>query len=290
MLNLVDRAIGELLDQEWQSPPDKPEIFFSIPDESWRLRVTSGGAMRLNVYLYEVRENRNFRRSSPDDIELASGAYVVSQPPVYVDCHYLITAWSATEPTDQLEPVVDEHQVLAEAMRVLLASPEVVPSALGVPTGGKVFDNARVSLTVAPPEPARVLNDFWSTMKLPWRPAVMLIVTAPLDLLVDTPPTPIVTTFVHRFKVLDNGIVEELIQMGGLVLNASDGTPLTNAIVTRVATSQAVRTDGRGRFVFSKLQRGVHAFRASAPGMQDLQRDIDLPAGPADTHVFKLTP
>ena len=100
-------------------PPAKPGFFFTIPDEDWRTKVKTGMGLRLNIYLYKVNENRNFRRAAWDTIELADHSVVLSQPPVYLDCHYLISAWSATEDSELASPVLDEHQVLSEAMRIL---------------------------------------------------------------------------------------------------------------------------------------------------------------------------
>src|SRR6185369_1073236 len=100
-----------------------------------------------------VRENRDFRRASWDNVPVTTNTVALSQPPVYLDCHYLISAWSATDDTDATSPVPDEHQVLSEAMRVLLRNADVVPAALAVPGGGQVFQNAHVYLSVALPEP-----------------------------------------------------------------------------------------------------------------------------------------
>src|ERR1043165_165690 len=199
MLKQVDNLILKLLDTQWTPPPAKPGFFFTVPDADWLTRVKAGTGLRLNIYLYEVRENRDFRRSAWDNVQQPDNSVVLSQPPVYLDCHYLLSAWSATEDSELASPILDEHQALSEAMRILLRNPDVVPATLGVSGGGDVFQQAHIYLSVAPPEPPRVSNDFWSTMKLPWRPAVMLNVTAPLDVLQDSAPSPPVMTLIQRF-------------------------------------------------------------------------------------------
>jgi uncharacterized protein DUF4255/carboxypeptidase family protein len=245
--------------------------------------------MRLNIYLYEIRENRNFRRAEWDQIALPDRTVVLSQPPVYLDCHYLISAWSSAEDSEMTTPVLDEHQTLSEAIRVLLRNPDVIPAALGI-GNGVVFKNAHVYLTVAPPEPPRVLNDFWSTMQLPWRPAVMLVVTAPLDLLLDSAPSPIVTTLIQRFALIGSAVVEQLIDIGGFVVKAIDGSAIAGATVNWVDEGQTVTTDSQGRYLFVGMVPGVHSFSASAPGMTTINRNINVPADPPDTHIFKLAP
>jgi hypothetical protein len=292
MLNLVDILIRELLDKGWTTspPPDKPGFAFTIPDGGWQTKVKTKTNMQLNIYLYEVRENRDFRRAPWDNIPLANNTSVLSHPPVYLDCHYLISAWSPTEDSEMASPILAEHLVLSETLRVLLRNPDVVPAALGVIGGGPVFQNAHVYLTVAPPEPPRILNDFWSTMKLPWRPAVMLVATAPLDLLLDSPPSPVVTTLIQRFLVIPSATVEESIDIGGLVLKAADQKPIPGALVERLDSNDTATTDAQGRFVFTGISRGVHKFRASAAGMTPIERNIDVPADPPATHIFKLSP
>jgi hypothetical protein len=296
MLNLLDDLITNVLDSGWTAtpPPAKPGFFFTVPDDSWRTKVKAGTSERLNVYLYEVRENRDFRRSSWDVVGLADRSAALSHPPVYLDCHYLISAWSPAEDSEAIDPVRDEHLLLSEALRVLLRMPEVTPATLGIAGGGPVFQQARIYLNVAPPETPRVLNDFWSTMKLPWRPAILLVATAPLDLLQDTPLGPLVTTFIQRYA--PNGLagsVEEWIQIGGWVLRNADNAPIAGATVRRVATGghvlEEVLTDVQGRYTFAGLPRGVQHMHVEAPGMTAIDRDLDLPDAPPEDHMFKLS-
>jgi hypothetical protein len=240
--------------------------------------------------MYEFRENRNFRRASWDQAELADRSFVLSPPPTYFDCHYLISAWSAAEDSELTNPVLDEHLVLAEASRVLLRNPEVIPGAIGVAGGGEVFQQARVNLSVAPPEPPRVLNDFWSTMRLPWRPAIMLVVTAPMDLFQDSPPAQAVTTFVQRLGRIGEADSEEWIDIGGFVIRAADNQPIAGATVTRLPQNQSTTTDSQGRYLFTRLKRGMQRLRASAPSLRAIERDIDIPGDPGSTHTFALSP
>jgi hypothetical protein len=292
MLKEVDNLILKVLDAGWTTtpPPAKPGFFFTVPDSDWLTKVKAGTEMRLNIYLYEVRENRDFRRAAWDNVELPDRSVALSQPPAYLDCHYLISAWSPAEDSELASPILDEHQLLSEAMRVLFRSPDVVPGAIGVAGGGPVFQRAHVYLTVAPPEPSHVLNEFWSTMKLAWRPAVMLVVTAPLDVLSDAPSSPVVTTLIQRHAIIGGVGVEELIDIGGLVLKAADQSPIAGATVARLDGDDAATTDAQGRFVFTGIRRGVHKFRASATGMTPEERDINIPVDPPANYIFKLAP
>ena len=245
--------------------------------------------------MYEMRENRDMRRAAWDVIDSPTIPISSSHAPVYFDCHYLLSAWSPEEDSEATSPVLTEHQILAETLRVLLRNPDVIPAALGL-NGGPVFQQAHVYLTVSPPEAPRVLNDFWSTMKLPWRPAVQLVVTAPLDLLQDTPPGPPMTTLIERYGVsldaqnMSSGI-DEFIQIGGWVMDGVANAPIAGATVQRLdggSTLEAVTTDAQGRYTFLGLRRGTHTVRASAAGKAPQQKNLILPdALPAEL-VFTL--
>lgn len=296
MLNLLDQTIRTVLDTGWTAapPPAKPGFYFTIPDADWQTRVKAGVGNRLNIYLYEVRENRDFRRAEWDVILLPGNTAVQSRPPAYFDCHYLISAWSPVEDSEATTPILDEHQVLAEALRVLMRNPEVRPVDLGIVGGGPVFQQARVCLTVAPPETPRVLNDFWSTMKLPWRPGIQLVATAPLDLLQDTPPAPLMTTFIQRYlSIGGTGNAEVWIEIGGWVLRNADSSPIQGATVQRISTAgdllEEVQTDDQGRYILTDLRTGINRVRVSAPGFATIVRDLDVPAGPPEDHIFKLS-
>jgi hypothetical protein len=289
MLDLLDSVIDKVLDSGWVAPPAKPERSFAIPDDSFRTKVAN---LTLNIYLAEARENKDFHRAEFDTITLPDRTSVLSRPPSWFDVHYLISAWSPVQPNDIASGVADEHAALGGALRVLLRNPDVVPGGLGVPGGGDVFQNAHIYLTVAAPETPRVVHDFWNTMQLPWRPAISLIATAPVDPLFDTPPSPPMITFVQRYGLIGGAVAptfEELIQIGGWVLRLADDSPIPGATVTRVATGEQATSDSQGRFTFTGLPPGTHKIRAAAAGFTTIERDLNLPDGPPDSHVFRLS-
>lgn len=118
----------------------------------------------------------------------------------------------------------------------------------------------------------------------------MLTVTAPLDLLMDSPPSPVVTTLIQRYALIGSPTVEEWIEIGGLVLKAANQSPIQGATVTRLDNNEQVITDAQGRYIFTGIRRGVYTFLASANGMTPIQRNINIPAGPPADHIFQLVP
>ncbi len=288
MLKLLDQVVETVLANGWSLAPT-PLFAFSVPDRDWQTRVKADMAnQRVNIYLYEVRENRDFRRPGWD---------VVARPD-RTTVHYLISAWSPMVDNDMVNPVPDEHRLLGEVLRVLMRQPDVSPAALGVIGGGPVFQSAHVYLTVAPPEPPRVLNDFWGTMQLPWRPAVQLVATAPLDLLRDSsPPVPPVSTLIQHYALRGDPDplaspaatkYEESILIGGLVLR-TDGTPVAGATVRRVDTGERVTSDAGGRYVLGGLKSGSISLHVTATGLAPADRTFTVPAADPNDYVFKLT-
>ena len=141
-----------------------------------------------------------------------------------------------------------------------------------------------------------MLNDFWSTMNLPWRPAIQLIVTAPLDLVDDVALGPAVLTLLQRYVMLDGtNNLEEVILLGGWVLSAVDDSPLPSASVQRLVGTggnarivETVQTDSQGRFVFTGLRGNTHRLNAAFPGLTDLARTVNVVNATFDDHIFRL--
>jgi hypothetical protein len=311
VLRSVDETLAKLLTKGWVPPAATPEVIFEPPDgDAWRARVKNLGKVSLNVYLIDVRENATFRRSDWDSLEQADDAKVSWRPPAYVDAHYLVSAWSPATDDSPIGQTKDEHFVLSEALRRLLRNPEVLPHGVlddptyppsKLDTREDVFNDWRMYLTTAASESSRALSEFWTTMKQPWRPAIQLIVTAPLDLRSPlVPDGPPVTTFVRRYTSFTSDIendpnptgplIEEAIDFGGRVLRQSNNTPIKDANVVYVRTGRTMKTDEFGHFVLAGLRRGRHTIRVSAPGfVLAIQRDLDVPDGPLADHTFKLS-
>jgi hypothetical protein len=303
VISFVDQLVETILDTGWTRtpPPVKPGFYYTVPDDKWQTKLMGGHGARLNIYLYEVRENRDFRRSDWDAVRLPEGTIVPSHPPVYFDCHYIISAWSPIEDTEAVSPISDEHAMLGEALRIILRNPDVNPAAFGITGGGVTFGQAHVYLALAPPEGPRVLNDFWSTMKVPWRLAVQLIVTAPLDPLWEGVPALPLAALVQRYgQIHASGIgdqmligIDEQVLIGGLVLDRLTHAPLVNATVRRLqapggAALAEIATDSQGRFAFSGLGSGPLYLHVEATGRPSIDRTLAVPAGALADHIFEV--
>lgn len=253
------------------------QVGFAPPDSDWANVVTGMAPKRaVNVYLADLRENRalrsNERRTSADG--------TVEPAPMRVDCHYLVSAWSPA--VDRATRTLDEHAVLAEALRVLGGSP-----ALAV-------DGHDLPVTIVPPEGFAKLAEFWGTMgqSRPWKPAIPLVVTVPVTGEPDL-AGPAVTTAFAEFRVDGDPAGAEIRTMiAGVVrdggLNAA--VPVARAWVQLSTTTgrelQTVWTNSAGEFRFPDVVPGDYRVRVRAAAHDEL---ADVPVTvPSSTGHYDL--
>lgn len=105
------------LPKDWFSDHHKLSITFDAPTKE----TIKDEGLALNLFLYDVRENRELRTNEPLR-ERQGNTMKISRPPVRVDCSYLITAWAkeAHEPG-----VIDQHNILSATMIALLRYPTI---------------------------------------------------------------------------------------------------------------------------------------------------------------------
>lgn len=79
------------------TPPSvvEEQVGFQPPDENWRTHVlVMGTRQALNVYLFDLRENRKLR--SNEKVRRPQKCLVIEEPaPARLDRYHLIIAWSA---------------------------------------------------------------------------------------------------------------------------------------------------------------------------------------------------
>lgn len=286
MIPHLDNAIRELLMQEVGAlrpppPPTPPppvteqQVRFQPPDEAWRNHVsTLGTLLALNVYLVDLRENRKLR--SNKRVRRFENGVVEDEPaPMRLDCHYLISAWSPTDPSPTAEPSVDEHLLLYEVSAVLVDNAPLNPSRIFPPGSAalaaipEAIRDLDLPTEVLPPEGFPKLAEFWGAMGTGalWKPVVYLIVTLPVEYSREI-AGPMVTTRITEYRRSDHpDTAETFIKIGGHVLDATvdPPLPLANAWVQLESVGgeamHTTRTDARGRFTFDRLQAGSYQLR-----------------------------
>jgi len=157
MIDDLDRSLENLLKREL--PPKLVEqitISFATPDGQFPPASVTLPA--IDLFLYDVRENRDLRDNEWRIERQSDGTAVRKAPPVRVDCSYLITAWpSETSNT----PARDEHHMLGEVMKALLRH-STIPSA--VLEGSLVGQHPPLPASTLQPGRLQSLAEFWQAL------------------------------------------------------------------------------------------------------------------------------
>jgi hypothetical protein len=291
MIRDLDEMLRRLLREVPELTSDV-QIGFRPPDEDWRTEVFNLQQVAVNVYMVDVRENRKLRSNAQVRVGEQNGQVIYDQAPVRVDCHYLITAWSPAQPGLAVEPTLDEHHLLYQVMAVLVNNEPLNPVRVygeGDPILASLPELFKRDLPsqILPVEGFLKQPEFWGTMGQNgrWRPAIYLIVTLPLALLIPPAGPPVTTPSAVIHRTDRPGAPDELYFIGGRVIDAtlSPEQPLAGAWVAislpdgrRLAT---LRTDLLGRFIFKDLATGSYRLEWRAEGRPvPAPREIIVPS------------
>lgn len=284
--------------------PTAAQIRFQPPDTDWRAHVTTLGAMKaVNLYLVDLRENRQLRASEAiREFDPVSGTIHEWPAPTRVDCHYLITAWSnASEDLADPEHGVhgetgEEHMILHEVASLLNENQPLVPANVYGGSFPPFFDSdlavATLPTLLLPVEGFYKYAEFWGTMGdlHPWKPAVYYVVTVPLRVPQRTAGPP-VTTLIDDFRSDWTQPGDVLIDIGGTVLDPTSA-PVSGAWV-RLSTPTGdlqldATSDTQGHFVFSRITSQQYQLMASASGFGQVTRSVLVPS-PTGEYDLQLT-
>lgn len=109
MIHDLDKTLKGLLAQS-VSELEEEDVRFEAPDAEFAPPLPA-----VNLFLYDVRENRELRSGEPLVERQTGGTFTRRSPPVRVGCSYLITAWAGD--------IESEHRLLGRVMEALLRYP-----------------------------------------------------------------------------------------------------------------------------------------------------------------------
>jgi len=157
VINDLDRTLEQLLKQDLpQELVSQMTISFATPDNQFP--PTSVTLPAIDIFLYDVRENRDLRSNEWTVERYSSGTATKKRPPVRVECSYLITAWPSESAPN---PAQDEHHLLGEVMKVFLRHPTISAGVLQGSLKGQESPLPTISL-----QPSRLqsLGEFWQAL------------------------------------------------------------------------------------------------------------------------------
>jgi hypothetical protein len=266
MFHDLDITLRTILnDVEAPSQLRNTDVSFETPEQNYR-----PGQATVNLFLHEVRENRDLRDPEPF-FDLVNGEYVRRLPPLRVDCSYLVTTWS--NETAGVK-VAEEHQLLGEALG-WLSRFSIIPN--------RYLQGTLVGQPYPPPtlvaqmDGTSSLGEFWNALGIAPRPAFTLVVTIALELGVEHPVGPEVIT--HRIDLggHNGGGQETHYAIGGTVRTSGSGEIIEGATVTIQELGYSAQTNAAGQFYFSGLAAEAYTLHVNAEGFGDMDVAVQVP-------------
>ena len=272
---LNDAPVPELQDLR------NADVSFETPDRTFTPAQES-----VNLFLYEVRENRGLRDPRPIvERDHDRHRFVRRQPPLRADCSYIVTSWGVgvTGPAR----VAAEHRLLGQALTWLSRFPTIpdryLQGLLGAPE--RIYPPPTM---VAQLDPNQNAGDFWAALGIAPRPAFYLTVTVELALDPAGVRGDLVTTRRTEFYVEGEADLP-WIQIGGRIVDQPTGDGVPEAVVDLVDLDLRTRSGDEGRYSFTRVPPGTHTVRVVATGFQVNTQPLVVPGRPED-YVVALTP
>jgi hypothetical protein len=237
----------------------------------------------VNLFLREVRESAELRDPVPTIEQQAGGGFTRRQPPLRVECRYLLTTWADPSQAAAMS-VLAEHRLLGQALAWLRRFP-TIPA--GYLQGSLASQEIPPPAVVARPGGGDT-GEFWtwSALGIAPRPALDLTVTIAMtiDLAIDEGP-PVVTS---ELRLAMAGTAAAIFEVAGTVSRALAAVP--GAQVALQPGGATVVTDELGHFSFSGLAGGTYSLSTSTAGQPATSTTINVPATTAHAYDVNLPP
>jgi Pvc16 N-terminal domain/Carboxypeptidase regulatory-like domain len=267
MLDSVHNTLKQLIQTKGQIDPMDVEIEFNPPTKDW---VNARTMPTLNFFLYDLEENTELRQSDYDLISSKNAKGMNSSvrrvPARRFDLHYMVSAISSV--------IEDEHLLLWRAMVILLKNPTIPEEFL--PDSVKKLElpmKGRVSQPDDGPRPM----DLWSALETPPRPALLYVLTVPVDLEIGF-ESPLILTRSARYRLLEqeDAAAEVAFHIGGVVKDRL-GSPISGANVGLIGHDK-LRSDSLGRFVLTHVPAGEVKLEVSLEGKKSKTVTLEIPS------------
>lgn len=246
------------------------QIVFDRPTEQFKPSQTS-----VNLFLYDIRENLDLRRSDPT-ITKQNGQAIFQPPPVRLDCSYLVTAWPVGVTGDEL--FLQEHRLLSQAFQVLSHYPTIPDSLL---QGSLRGQDPPVPMLTSHIDNLKTTGEFWTALGNQLRPSISVTITISLQPFAPQPPVPLVAAVTVQLESQSSPVNPaeffqgdragqlETFRIGGQVTGAENRS-IEGAEVTLVESGVTTTTDAEGRYRLGPIEHSP----SSPPLLQTLRVQV----------------
>ena len=132
MLDYIDNMLRQLFITRVPGITSPLQVRFQPPDDDWRGYVSTMAQVALNVYMVELKENRELRMAGRTR-DVDQGFVTETPLPRYVDVLYIITAWDPAKPQPGVEPTIVEHELLWGVTAALMDADPLDPRQIYFP-------------------------------------------------------------------------------------------------------------------------------------------------------------
>jgi hypothetical protein len=168
LLQLVDESIEAFLRASVPLDPGEVAISFDAPDKQWSAGISQP---TVNIFLYGIARDLDRARSGVEHVT-GGGAGATGgrrRPLPRVELSYLITAWTSDHR--------DEHQLLGELMRTILAVRTLRPPHLRSP----LDQTEPLPVLSLAPGGSKATSDIWKAIDGQLKPGLMVNVQMVVD-------------------------------------------------------------------------------------------------------------
>lgn len=162
MLDDLDRTLRALLRSEIADLATDEQVDFFPPGEK-----VKPSALMVNLFLYDVRENRDLRTNDWEDVR--DGPKITRRrAPRRIDCSYLITAWAG-------DPL-SEHLLLGQVMETLIRHAVIPESFLVGSLRGQALPTSLLQASTL-----QSLGEYWQALDNKPRAVLNYTITISVD-------------------------------------------------------------------------------------------------------------
>jgi hypothetical protein len=247
------------------------DIVFDQPKREWSARLNRP---TLNVFLYDLHENKKLRQTQPMwEIERQSNGTVTKRrKEARFDLYYLITAWA--------NEAEDEHRLLTRTLMALLRyarlPQEVLPESLQT-------QPLPISYMVAQEEHLRNPADLWGAIDNEWRPGLTFVITLALNPY-ETTTAPLVRSREIQIGPVADPRTQRLVEANGPdsfwsiggMLQSDHNLEDIQVRLLEQGVNMPLQTEGR--FVIGNLKAGDYTLEVSVKGRKPSRHKIKVPA------------